>query len=170
MKVFYTFSFLFTLLFSPYLWAQETVRLSCVTNPLTTSYQITESQENFELLVYHHNGVDYLPLHSGVITPNDLPLLERRAQILKKMGSINKIPFQKKECKNENGQWRCLKKGKTQLNDLMAVDIYFSTAPKHVYDNSYSWRITETNLSLRVGKENLTMHLPYYGDDCQNLE
>ncbi len=168
MNFFHPFSFVFILLFSSLLWAQETVRMSCVTNPPTTSYQIIEGQEHYHLTIYHHNGVGYLPLHSGVITPNDLPLLEKRGQILKKMGPQNRIPFLKSDCKNQNGYWRCQKKGETQLNDLTVSNIYFSMASKHVtYDESYSWQTIETHLFLQVGKENLIMNYPFNREDCQ---
>lgn len=163
-------SILLSLLISLPAMAEEEVRVSCVTEFPTTTYQILEDEEQFHLVVLHHNGTKYLPLFSGTITPNDIPMLQERAEQMQKMGTYNKIPFKKEECKNKGLYWRCAAERKIQLGELEVDRVIFWMSKMEVkYDDEFEWSSTETLLSLKMGSKHLDMRYSYFGNDCRAL-
>lgn len=71
----------------------------CMTEFPTTSMMVVPSEnENLNVKIFHHNGVDYLPLHMGIITPNDLAIMAKRADILKSLGEDLDLFMSAKNC------------------------------------------------------------------------
>lgn len=74
-------------------------RQLCMTEFPTTSMMVLPSEnENLNVKIFHHNGVDYLPLHMGIITPNDLAIMAKRADILKSLGEDLDLFMSAKNC------------------------------------------------------------------------
>jgi hypothetical protein len=75
------------------------IAFRCVATMPTTSFILETQGEEAVLTTIHHNGTGYMPIHEGVIVPNDLPYLARKAELLKKMGERNEFRFPLANCK-----------------------------------------------------------------------
>lgn len=74
-------------------------RQLCMTEFPTTSMMVVPSDNgNLNLRIFHHNGVNYLPLHMGIITPNDLTIMAKRATVLKDLGDDLDLFMSAKNC------------------------------------------------------------------------
>lgn len=74
------------------------MKLSCVTEFPTTSVYGVEEGDEFVVQIYHHNGTGYMPLHMGVITPNDLPVLAERAEDFHRLGDYYEFRYPLEKC------------------------------------------------------------------------
>ena len=89
---------LFSLIFSSSSMAMTAKQLCMTEFPTTSMMVFPTANDNLNLRIFHHNGVDYLPLHLGIITPNDLTLMAKKAQILKDLGTEIDLFMSAKNC------------------------------------------------------------------------
>lgn len=156
-------------LFSLSSFAGETV-VRCVTSSPTTSYFIVEEPDRFDLIVYHHNGVNFMPIHSGTVAPHDLPMLFRRAEQLKKMGDRAVVSFSKNECKNDGILWRCFSKEPAQVGGLKVENVGFAMGHLESSYEGAKWSSTETYLHLKINKELVTIPLSFPEGSCRGKQ
>lgn len=74
------------------------VALSCVTSVPTTSFLVRPEDSRISVEWVNHNGVEYMPIHEGVVTAYDLPILAERARVLKEVGDSLKFYFPMSGC------------------------------------------------------------------------
>jgi hypothetical protein len=147
----------------------DRLRLSCSTQPGTTTYQIFEDDQHYYLVIFHHFGVEYMPIHNGVVTPNFLSQLQKRSEALKLMGESNRVKIDKDNCQFKQQRWSCMQEGPIRLNQLLVKTLYFNTYHmEQTMNQSYTWFSTDVSLSLRLEDDNITISLPFYGDDCRH--
>lgn len=149
--------------------AGETV-LSCVTEMPTTSYVISDEGDHYNLHIYHHNGVDFIPVHKGMVVPREIPNLAKRAQTLMTMGVRPVVRFEKSECENKGVLWRCFTNQPKRLGELEAKTVYFAMGKLHSNYDGYEWTNIETFLILNIENESLTVSLPFQEKDCRGKE
>lgn len=159
-------SFLGLFLFSAAAYASTPV-FTCITYHPTTTFQIMDEGEDYNLRIYHHNGVEYLPLHTGTITPNDLTYLAQKADLFKKMGPYSEVRFAKKDCERAGVKWTCWGKGPTKIGGLDVGNVSLQTARKNtVYDEVYEWDNVVVNLGFRVGNHGYSLRHEYNISEC----
>lgn len=75
--------------------------LVCVTEMPTTSMilQPVAEKDVLHLTVMHHHGTNYMPIHEGVVVPNDLAILDARAKVLAALGTMYEFDLPKSGCK-----------------------------------------------------------------------
>ncbi len=78
--------------------------LKCIAAMPTTTLLLVDAGETVQGQLIHHNGVEYMPIHSGVIVPNDLPILGRWATELKSLGPQQRFSFPKSKCTEHGGK------------------------------------------------------------------
>ena len=71
----------------------------CVNRMPTTSFILAIEGDEAVLTTIHHNGVQFMPIHDGVIVPNDLSYLNAKSTLLTKMGERNSFRFPLKNCR-----------------------------------------------------------------------
>lgn len=148
--------------------AHGRILMTCMTEFPTTSYQLMETEQGYELTVLHHNGTKYLPLHSGTITPNDLPKLIQRAEELQKMGRLSKILFKKEECSVKEGIWNCFGQSPAKLGELETQKVSFQMGRFKKDYEGYAWETILTSLSFRFSREeSFSMTYEYYPWECR---
>ncbi len=140
----------------------------CFTEPLTTSF-ISEGQgKTIELTVLHHNGVHYMPIHSGIITPYDLDYLKDQGSVLTKLGSRFSLTFNKEKCK-EYGDWKlsCFTNEKKTAGNLTidSAHLITSIVTQEIFD--YTFREVEIHLSLRIQGKSYSIPMKYAANQCQ---
>lgn len=74
--------------------------VTCFTGFPTTTFLVapTGDGKNVTVRVYHHNGTDYMPIHSGVVVPHDFTLLSKRAKELTSLGNDYQFSFPREKC------------------------------------------------------------------------
>lgn len=84
-------------------WGQEKpVELICATEQLSTTFYIKNEGENLRVEVIHHNGVKYMPIWDGLITPEDMKIVADAAEVLPKLGPDIVFSWKTKACKATN--------------------------------------------------------------------
>ncbi|MBC7714198.1 MAG: hypothetical protein H7177_12715 [Rhizobacter sp.] len=94
--------FLFSLLTSSSLLATP-VNMACVTEYPTTSFIAMTDGDTINFRLFHHNGVQFMPIWSNVITPNDLPMLNEVAQVLSDLGTDLNFSMPVDSCEVQDG-------------------------------------------------------------------
>lgn len=78
------------------------IDFTCITEFPTTTYELKTdtSKKDPEVLfsVIHHFGTKNMPIHNGIITPSDFPYLQRKAEVMEKLGSDFTVSFKKERC------------------------------------------------------------------------
>lgn len=142
-------------------------RLSCATDHPTTSYALIESKDSIELQILHHNGVQYMPIHQGLITIADLQTFQKDAELFSQMGTGFSVHFLKSECKVTSEDWSCLKKQPVQLGKLQAKSIHFSIYDKQVITKKSTANYKVAQINIVVGFYSHTLPMEYSPTNCR---
>lgn len=141
-------------------------RFSCATDHPTTSYTFIENKDSFELQVVHHNGVQFMPIHQGLITPYDLTLLKEKATLFQKMGSRYVVFFKKEDCTNINNEWSCSKKEPLTVGSLDIKSLFFSLSKLLLINNNGQFEYKEAKISIVIGNNGYTLPMQYSNENC----
>lgn len=79
--------------------ADKNLDLICATEILTTSFVILQKDDSVDVELIHHNGAQYAPFWSGLITPNDIATISEKAQAVKDLGDDWHLQFKRSSCK-----------------------------------------------------------------------
>jgi hypothetical protein len=145
--------------------------MSCTTNAgLTTSVFVYERDTKVHISWIHHNGFVYAPVHEGLITPNDLITLAKRAQKLKPLGNIIKTSFEKAKCKLFGERiFNCtdFENGKNEANGVPFQALSFYTS--ETTDISFAGTYKTVSAMLLIDLDNQSYFLPmrYPEEDCR---
>lgn len=126
----------------------------CVGRLPTTSFFLREEGEDMVLRVLHHNGVGYMPIHEGVVVPNDLGFLAAKAKLLTRIGSDTEFRFPKKKCKTYgSGLISCGGGERRNIDgmDVEALHLVTSVNTRQVFDMKFSY--ASVNLALNIAGE-----------------
>lgn len=143
------------------------LNLGCVTESPTTSLIMQTQSGVVQFDLIHHSGVKYMPIHSGVITPNDLGILSDRASLLADLGDHLIFTMPAESCKVEGALFNCfgsqpvIEMGGHKVNIWAA---YSSTYDEVTLDGTYSY-IT-TNLAIEVDGQTLFLPMKYFSNEC----
>lgn len=141
----------------------------CVSGMPTTSFLGEVKDEKLELTVIHHNGVGYMPIHEGVVVPNDFPYLKEKANALTKMGDRQVFNFPLERCKlMAPTRFSCSGGGKQDFGgvEMEALGFYTSKITEEVWDISYEK--THAELSMLIsGLPVQQIPMNYYDGECK---
>ena len=73
------------------------VNMLCITEYPTTSFVAMTEGDTINVRLFHHNGTQFMPIWSNVITPNDLPMLNEVASVLSDLGTDLKFSMPEKK-------------------------------------------------------------------------
>ena len=86
-------------LFCPSLsWASAPFELTCVTDPPTTSFVAQQRGDKVRVILAHHFGPAYAPIHRGLITGANLDTMAERARTVKETGSLIETEWPAESC------------------------------------------------------------------------
>lgn len=124
----------------------------CISNLPTTSFLGEVKSDAFELTVIHHHGKPFMPIHQGIIVPNDFPYLKEKADALTKMSDRNTFRFPLEGCKLYGPTlFSCPNGEEKEFEGVPFRAMYFHTS-----------RITEEVFDMRFERTKavLSLHLP----------
>ncbi len=128
----------------------------CVTSVAPTTSFITETKgSDVELSLYHHNGVEYAPFWSSIIVPQDLKILEGKADLTRKVGDYIQVKWPKENCSWSGDELISCMGGGQQLTAGTSIEpwaLYSNVIVEKSFAGEYKW--VEMTLSYYTKDEN----------------
>ncbi len=145
----------------------QAMSLACVTEWPTTSVYASTVGDELVVKVFHHNGEGYLPLYTGIITPNDLPKMQLKADLLMKLGRLYEFRYDLKNCTRVNEDiMSCIHGKETELNGIKYQPFSMYTKRiSHEYDRG-SYEQIEVAFLLVFNGESQHFSMQYMKDEC----
>lgn len=145
-------------------------RFQCVTEFPTTSFFFMPAgdEKTHNLRVIHHNGLKYAPIHSGIITLNDLPNLLTKGELLAQAGTSFEIPFDSENCRYiEENEMVCYQRNEATVGelDVRAYSLHSYIRKSRLFEQSYTQHVV--SLSFSVGNRSYDITMDYTPNDCQ---
>lgn len=161
-------SLLFFLTFiSSFIANAAVLNLGCVTEIPTTS-MIAETYNgvvDFQLI--HHNGVKFMPIYNGVVTPNDLGTLSDRASLLADLGDYLQFKMPSEVCQVNGVLFNCFGSSPKEMIGGHIVRLwaaYSSQYDEESFAGVFSY-IT-TNLAIEVDGQSIYLPMKYSQSEC----
>lgn len=146
--------------------AAEPINLLCVTEIPTTSFVAETKGDVLTIRLIHHNGVKFMPIHNGLITPYDLGTLSDRADVIADLGEdLNfEIPLDKCEAQ-DNYLFNCFKSMPSKKINGHDVSIW-SVYTSRTVDQSFAGEFKYIQTSIAIDVDGKSYHLPMkYGEN-----
>ncbi len=126
----------------------------CVTNVPTTSVWVTKKSDTDVIIdIIHHNGLKFAPIHSGVITLNDLDYIKEKGEAFAKMGGAFRLKFDLEKCKkHQENNFSCYRSKEMRIEDLDVRGYGFQTHEK--VSSLFGSVFREFNFSFYVNTAN----------------
>lgn len=161
---------LVTFLLSPSALAAENVPVNfrCITSMPTTSFLAATSGEEVRLTVIHHNGVKYMPIHRGIVVPADFPLLQKKAEVMQKLGDRFEMVFEKKNSRHYGAKLYGCSQGKVIADGATSAtgaDLLTRTSTERVFDLEFAK--SQVSAGFRVDGTYYEIENDFYGEDCK---
>lgn len=145
----------------------DDLNIGCVTEPPTTTMVAQTSNGTVQFDLIHHFGVKYMPIHNGVITPNDLGILSDRASLLADLGDHLTFTMPAESCKVDGMIFNCF--GSQSAKDIGGHKVNIWAAYSSTYDETSSagtFSYVTTNLAIEVDGESIFLPMRYFGNEC----
>ena len=162
--------FIFIFLSLACCYSVSALEFKCISQMPTTSFLLRTENDQVILKTIHHNGTPYMPIHEGLIVPQDLTYLKQVADRLTKMGDTNEFRFPLKKCKVYGAERLNCSGGDSQdFNGTKMSALSFNTSnfSETVYDQTFHGIKITLSLLIEnfVPVQNIVMN--YQPDECQ---
>lgn len=148
--------------------AKDSLNLLCITEIPTTSFAFHEDGDNLRVEVLHHNGVQYMPIFEGVLTPNDLKQQSDNAQVLMSLGDHIEFLWPKSKCSKQarflQNCFGTLPELKIAGHSVKAWSVYSAKETSQSYMGTFEQ--TSVTLALEVDGKNYYIPMRYFPGDC----
>lgn len=142
------------------------INMACVTEFPTTSFIAETEGEDLVVKVIHHNGVGYMPLHGGVITPNDLAVLSTKAENLKRLGDFYTLRWKSNKCTLIGTFLSCYGGEDIQINDAKVSPWALYTSAQRSESNLGVFENMEVGLMLDIDGKTESFSMKYEKSEC----
>lgn len=141
----------------------------CVNSMPTSSFLLRTEGRELVLTTIHHNGTPYMPIHEGIVVPNDIPYLKSVAEHLIKMGDRNEFRFPLENCKvYGHGLMSCAGGEKKNFGgeEMEALNLYTSKITEEAFGQKFErYKVTlSVNISGFVPVQDIMNE--FYGSEC----
>ena len=149
----------------------EKVDFVCMTEFPTTTYELKEQDvKNGDVYfsVTHHFGTKNMPIHNGIITPSDFPYLQKKAEVMKKLGDNFMVVFKKDRCQISGPElYSCASSKPTDINDVevRSYGVVTRIVETKVYE--YSYKTHQVVFSFVYDGMNYDIPMSYTPEECQ---
>jgi len=142
--------------------------LNCVTEYPTTSFVAQTENNIINVVMVNHNGKEFLPIHSGIITIYDLIFLQSKAEALSELPKELNFSFTPEQCQLFSDEtFTCYKNFKADSANAVLVPISLQSMniTTQVGGNTYKER--EVSIGLSNGTYTYNVNMRYTLDECQ---
>lgn len=131
--------------------ASPAFQFSCVTSYPTTSFVLKTEGTEAVLKIIHHNGVKYMPIHEGIITPSDLNYLKQKSEVLTKMGDQTEFRFPLDRCKKYGeGIMSCSGGERKTVGGVEMEALSINTAKIQHQTYDYNFTMYQVTLAVKI--------------------
>ncbi|MGE3260323.1 MAG: hypothetical protein AB7K68_00950 [Bacteriovoracia bacterium] len=148
----------------------EKFGFACKAAMPTTSFMLEDRGEEMVLKVLHHNGTAYMPIHEGIIVPNDMAYLERKAKTLPLLGTETEFRFPRSRCKTfGEGLISCAGGERRTIGglDVEALNLVTERNTRQIFDMKFSFTRVVLSLNIAGSPPVQEMSMNYYNDECK---
>lgn len=142
------------------------INMACVTEFPTTSFVAETDGDDLVVKVIHHNGVGYMPLHGGVVTPNDLAVLSRKAENLGRLGDFYTLRWKSAKCGLIGSFLSCYGGEDTQIGDAKVSPWALYTSAHRSESNLGVFESMEVGLMLDIDGTTESFSMKYEKNEC----
>jgi hypothetical protein len=150
------------------------IDFKCVNSMPQTSFILrTDDKSNTDeviLTTIHHNGTQFMPIHEGVVVPNDFNYLNDVAGVLTLMGDRNEFRFDRRKCKIYGpGQMSCSSGSREifQGREMQALFLNIS----HITEKAFGRTFENIKVTLSIYVSNFApvqdLVMYYQPQECQ---
>jgi hypothetical protein len=145
------------------------LQFSCATEfPSTTFIGETIDKVKLKVTFINHNGVEYMPIHSGLLTTNDLKAMLAKSELMTKIGDYAKFTFDLANCDLHKDKTFSCFRGST-LKGTDGKDIQVFTLMSSFTDqkfSDYEYKQTSMLLGLIIDGQSLYIPMDYQRNEC----
>ena len=142
----------------------------CQSTMPTTSFLLKTVDDHVVLTTVHHNGTSYMPIHEGIIVPNDFSYLKSVADVLVKMGEHNEFKFPLKKCEIHGYGLISCRGGESKVingKEFEALSFYTSKITEEALGNVFQKNKVVLSVYIDGFVPVQTITNDFYGDECQ---
>ena len=146
---------------------QESFLMLCMTEFPTTSIIAEKAGDEMVVRVIHHNGFKYMPLHSGIITPNDLPTMAKKAKDFEKLGNLYEFRWDMSKCERTDNEIFSCHGGKDTVIEGTPVNP-FSIYTQRITSESDAGTFTKIHVGflISIDKSSQSFSMGYENYEC----
>jgi hypothetical protein len=147
------------------------MKVSCVTEFPTTSVYGSQEGDDFVVRIYHHNGVGFMPLHMGVITPNDLPSIAEKAADFERLGDYYEFRYPLEKCSRfDQDILSCTFGKETKINGISVKPWSFTTMRVSTEMGITSFQETHLMILMEIDGKGRDLSYKYANHECYQEE
>jgi len=152
--------------------ASELKSLNCVTEYPSVSFVGTSdrSKQVLNILFINHNGSQFLPIHNGLITINDLEYLKSKASILETISKELRFSFTKEQCTLfQDGTFSCYRPYSSMNEQQSSIDLRPISLRSSILITQLSnmvFKEIELSMGLSDGINQYNISMKYTEDEC----
>lgn len=143
--------------------------LQCHTAPLTTSLSIVSKNGEATVNMFHFNGIQYMPIHEGLVTIADIDYLQEQAKVMKQMPTEMVFKTTSDQCEWFSGfKGKCFSRDDQKLGTLNTDGFHLMIMEEETRILDYSpFRSILTRMSLRIDGKQYTIPMEFSEIDCE---
>ena len=146
----------------------QSLDLLCMTEFPTTSFIGETVNNRFNVRFVNSNGVKHMPIHSGLVTIEDIKLLEKRANVLKNLDDVSEFNFDVKSCTVYQDQtFRCANGSTFKTNNGTQFEAYsIRSSLVKIYFSDFQYDQVQVTASFIVNGETYDVPMNYGSLEC----
>jgi hypothetical protein len=167
MMKFQAYLFFFTILLQTVHAAD--VNMACSTELPSTTVNAQTNNGIVTIDLIHNIGVKFMPIHMGIITPDDLGMLSDRASLLADLGDHLSFDLPSSACQVTGLLIYCFGNSEVKIINGHKVNLwaaYTSQYDEVTINGVYSY--VTTDLAIEVDGESIHLPMKYSKDECSS--
>ena len=134
----------------------------------TTTFEIKSENSVVNFEIFNHNGGGYAPFWSSLVVPNDLQILTKKAEIIKKLDKGFQANWKTDQCKwFGEKKFACV--GSTEKVNINGLEIEpWAVYSSLVKDSSFAgdYAYVDMTVSFEIEDESFNYTMRYSADEC----
>ncbi len=151
---------------------QKPLDVICITEYPSTTFIVREEGSKVRVKMIHHNGTQYMPIWGSLVTPADLPVLQKAANVLIPLGNSVEFTMDKKLCQlSSDFLFACV--GRGDDFELNGVKVHpWAISSSEVTEQSALGTFAKRTMDLRLEIDGKSYSYPmnYYPTECFRSE
>lgn len=152
--------------------AEAPINMICVTEIPTSTFEAKENGNNVHIRLIHHNGTKFAPISKAILTPNDLEPLQKRAEMILKLGNKWEFDWDRSGCNADEPMFfQCVGGAKDfEINGVKIHPWAFSVS--ELTEKTIWGTYQQKNVSLRfdIDKVQYEITMDYQPGECVQLQ